>query len=216
MKVRMESALPFVRRRALFALPLAALVAITGCDSHDHDDDHSEFSRVEIQTRGAAAATLAVWTPSEGWRNAQGSPISELPTPRDEPGVGLIPLKVGGPNASLTVRYFDRQGAQIQIGTLSRQAEEPRDRTCTEDEARYVPLQANTSVIAWPNIRHPSAPTGPFHWVRRPNQQVVAIFHCDHVHIYPEAAGTVEVAFVLWHVDHADGETTPIRIRVEP
>jgi hypothetical protein len=42
------------------------------------------------------------------------------------------------------------------------------------------------------------------------------IFHGDHVHIYGHHAdgrtGTTQIVFSLWHVDHSDGETTPIAI----
>jgi hypothetical protein len=39
-------------------------------------------------------------------------------------------------------------------------------------------------------------------------------FHGDHIHIYAQAAGTTNLQFVLWHIDHADGATAPIEIRV--
>jgi hypothetical protein len=42
------------------------------------------------------------------------------------------------------------------------------------------------------------------------------LFHGDHVHIYGHHAnrrtGTAEILFALWHGDHDDGLTTPIRI----
>jgi hypothetical protein len=42
------------------------------------------------------------------------------------------------------------------------------------------------------------------------------LFHGDHVHIYgyhdERRTCTAEIVFALWHVDHADGETAPIRI----
>jgi hypothetical protein len=42
------------------------------------------------------------------------------------------------------------------------------------------------------------------------------LFHGDHVHIYGHhvegRTGTADLVFALWHVDHSDGETTPIRI----
>jgi hypothetical protein len=203
------------RLARLLVLP-TVLFAFAACsDSTGLRDDHSEFSRVELQTRGQASALVAVWTSAGGWRNAAGNPITELPAPRDVEGVGLEPLRVGASHASLTVRFFDPAGNQLQIGTASRQAESPRERTCTEDEARYVPIQTNTNVIAWPNRRHPDSPTGPFHWADAPSG-IVGIFHCDHVHIYPSTAGTVDLTFVLWHGDHSDGETSPIRVRVEP
>ncbi len=208
---------PFARRRGLLVLPLAALVALAGCESStDLDDDHADFSRVEIQTRGQASAMLAVWTGQDGWRDGQGNSITELPNPRDEEGVGLIPLRAGGPQASLTVRFFDNANQQIQIATVSRDPDGPRERTCTEEEARYLPVNTNTNVIAWPNIRNPASPSGPFHWAQRSGGTIVGIYHCDHVHIYPEAAGTVDIEFHLWHVDHSDGRTDPIRVRVEP
>jgi hypothetical protein len=42
------------------------------------------------------------------------------------------------------------------------------------------------------------------------------LFHGDHVHIYghndTRTTGAAELVFALWHLDHSDGETTPIRI----
>jgi hypothetical protein len=207
----------FPRKGVLTALPLAALVALAGCDSStDLDNGHSDFSRVEIQTRGQASAMLAVWTSANGWQSPTGGAITELPNPRDEEGVGLIPLRAGGPHASLTVRFFDNDGDQIQIATASRDADPPRERTCTEDEARFVPVNPNTNVIAWPNIRNPASPNGPFHWAQRSDGSIVGMFHCDHLYLIPENAGTVDIEFHLWHIDHSDGKTDPIRVRVEP
>jgi hypothetical protein len=41
-----------------------------------------------------------------------------------------------------------------------------------------------------------------------------SLFHGDHVHVYGHhaegRAGTARLTFALWHVDHADAETTPI------
>jgi hypothetical protein len=39
-------------------------------------------------------------------------------------------------------------------------------------------------------------------------------FHGDHIHIYGQAAGTTQVIFELWHIDHSDGATAPINLRV--
>jgi hypothetical protein len=200
--------------RSALPLGLALTLGLAGCDSFGGSDDHSEFSRVEIQTRGAASAVLATWTPGSGWRDTQGNTITELPNPVDQEGAGLQPLRAGGPRASLTVRFFDRQDRPLPISTVSRQDAAPRDRTCSSDEARYVPTTPSTNVIAWPNRRHPDNPNGPFHWAQLPGGNFEAIFHCDHVHIYPLQVGTVDITFALWHVDHSDGETAPIRLRV--
>jgi hypothetical protein len=50
------------------------------------------------------------------------------------------------------------------------------------------------------------------------NMNVAAeLFHGDHIHIYghhdERRTGSADIVFALWHVDHADGQTTPIRIR---
>jgi len=204
-------------RTGMMALSAAAMLVLGGCDNPaDLDDDHSDLGRVEIQTRGAANAVIGVWTPATGWTDANGNAISQIAAPRDVEGQGLQPLIAGGANASLTVRYFLPGGQLIPMGTVDRGPEPARARTCTEDEARYFPTNDNTNVIAWPNIRHPQAPTGPFHYVTLPNGTTPGIFHCDHVHIYPRQAGTVDLEFRLWHVDHSDGSTTPIRFVVQP
>ncbi len=40
------------------------------------------------------------------------------------------------------------------------------------------------------------------------------VFHGDHVHIYGVSAGTTQVEFLVWHVDHADAVTEPIAITI--
>ena len=97
---------PF-RLSALLALPVLFLAA---CDSDptgvDDEDPHTEAARVELHTRGAAGALLAVWTDGVGWQDASGNSISELPNSVDVEGEGLTPLRAGGRNASLTVKFF--------------------------------------------------------------------------------------------------------------
>jgi hypothetical protein len=206
-------------RRFPGGLIAVLLLGLTACDGsptgNDEDEPpHSEAARVELHTRGAASALLAVWVDGEGWRDGAGSPITELPPSVDVEGEGLLPLRAGDRNASLTVRFFEPDGSEVEMGTLSRD-DVTRERECTEFEARYFPLDDNTDVIAWPNMRHPDSPTGAFQFARRADDSLVGIFHCDHIHIYPERAGTADVEFHLWHVDHSDGSTGPIRVRVE-
>ncbi len=206
-----------LQRGMLAALPLL-LLALVACDSSptngDDHDDHPEASRVEIQTRGAASALLAVWTDGEGWADADGTSITELPNSVDVEGEGLLPLQARGANASLTVRFFFPDGSEVEMGTISRD-DVTRERQCTESSVRYAPTDVNTNIIAWPNMRHPDSPDGPFQFAERSNGDVVGIFHCDHIHFYPEEAGTVDVEMLLWHNDHADEVTDPITIRVE-
>jgi hypothetical protein len=41
-------------------------------------------------------------------------------------------------------------------------------------------------------------------------------FHGDHIHIYGQAPGTTRIQIILWHFDHADGESGPVEVRVVP
>ena len=206
----------FARRGLLFALPIL-LIGLAACDSSptaNDDDDHLDGERVELHTRGAASALLAVWTADAGWTDGNGASISELPPSVDVEGEGLVPLRARGTNASLTVQYFLADGSEVQMGTLSRD-DVTRERQCTEYNVRYYPTVDDTDVIAWPNMRHPDSPDGAFQFARRANNDLVGIFHCDHIHFYPEREGTVDVEFHLWHIDHSDSSTDPLTIRVE-
>ncbi len=206
-----------LRPIALFAsLPIATSLAFAagGCGS-ELEDEHPLAGRIEIETRGTPPALLGVWIENEGWEDAEGNPIDELPAPVHTEDQGLLPLRAGGDRASLTVRYFERDGSEIEMGTLSRD-EETGERECTEHSARYFPSGDDTELIAWPNIQHPDSPDGAYQFAELESGEVVGIFHCDHIHIYPEGAGEVDVEFVLWHVDHADDIADAITLRIEP
>jgi hypothetical protein len=207
-----------LRTGSLLALP-ALLLGMAACDSsptdiEDPNGDHADAARAEIHTRGAASALLAVWTDGAGWTDGNGNSITQLPNPVDVEGEGLLPLRAGDRNASLTVIFFEPDGSEVEMATLSRDGI-TGERECTPFEARYFPLDTDTGVIAWPNMRHPDSPTGPFQFARRTDDELVAIFHCDHIYFYPEAPGTVEVEFHLWHIDHSDMATDPIAIVVD-
>jgi hypothetical protein len=205
----------FTTRARLLAL--AGLVVAAGaCRDSTGPEPHADAARVELHTRGAQAALLATWTDANGWRDANNNPITELPAPVAVEGQPLQPLVAGGRNASLTVRFFEADGSEIQISTLSRGPEPARVRQCSEYSARYYAENEQTTVIAWPNRRHSAAPDGELQFAVRHTGEEHGIFHCDHVHFYPEAPGTADVRFHLWHIDHSDGATDPIRIRVEP
>ncbi len=204
-------------RRLFAALALGLVVA--ACDSSttdpiDENGEHQDAARVEVHTRGAASALLAVWTDGEGWADGDGNAINELPNPLDVEGEGLLPLRARGTNASLTVRFFNADGSEVDMGTVSRD-DVTRERQCTEYSARYYPTVDETDVISWPNMRHPDSEDGPFQFARRGNGDLVGIFHCDHIHFYPDEQGTVDVEFTLWHIDHADMVTDPLTVRVE-
>lgn len=209
------------RTGSLLGLSALLLVGVAACDSSstgiedpNGDPPHADAARAEVHTRGAASALLAVWTDGVGWSDGSGNAISQLPNPVDVEGEGLLPLRAGDRNASLSVVFFEPDGSEVEMGTLSRD-QVTGERECTEYESRYFPRDDGTGVIAWPNVRHPDSSTGPFQFAWRANDELVAIFHCDHVYLYPEAEGIVEVEFHLWHIDHSDMATDPIAVVVE-
>lgn len=214
---------------ALASLALIASVAACGDDNGDNgDDDNQENANhadaqggVEIATRGPASEVIAEWNSADGWTNADGDEIDELPDLLDLEGhEDFQPLRAGGNNASLTVTFFDRHGDAIEMETLSR-TDESRERECSEFSVRYAAIEETTNVIAVDDVagmgmQHPEPEMDdpPFQFAERDNGNIVGIFHCDHVHFYPENEGTVDVEFLLWHGDHSDDNTDPITVRV--
>jgi len=199
------------------AASLLLTLAVAACDSSPTDPNgnngHADAARMELHTRGAEGALLATWTDGAGWTDAQGNAITELPPSVVAEGGGPRPLQARGRNASLTVKFFDGDGSELPMGTVSRD-DVTRERQCTEYSGRYFVVGNQTNVISWPNVRHPDSPQGSFQFSNRGNGDLVGIFHCDHIHFYPESVGTAQVEFLLWHVDHADERTDPITIRV--
>jgi len=202
------------------ALMIGLLFIGTACDSVLDDEDHEDAARVEIQTRGDASAIIAVWEDGIGWQDADGSAIDEFPNSVDVDGADIEPLRAGGQNASLTVRFFNPDGSEVEMETLDR-TDDTRERTCSEFNVRYRAvdddggLLEDTDAIAWPNIIHPDG-GDQAQFAELADGSIVGIFHCDHIHFYPENEGTVDVQFRLWHVDHSDDDTDPIMLRVEP
>lgn len=212
------------RGRFAFTCIVALFVAIgaglgAGCGSDIDEDNeangHEDAGAIEIETRGAASELVARWDPESGWTDGEGGAIDELPPLVDGESGDLLPLREQGDRASLTVRFFSRGGELLEMDTLERD-DETGERECTEFSARYFPLDDETDVIAWPNVSHPENDSrrAPHQFVER-NGDLTGIYHCDHVHIYPERVGTVEVEFVLWHIDHSDDVSEPITLRVE-
>jgi hypothetical protein len=207
----------------LVSVPLATALALAagGCGS-ELIDEHPHAGRIEIETRGTPPTLLAVWNEFDGWHappnpddpDAELEPLDELPTPVHREGEGLLPLRAGGDHTSLSVRFFERDGTEIAMSTLSRD-DDTGERECSAQSARFFPSDDDTELIAWPPIRHPDSPDGSFQFAELASGDITGIFHCDHVHIYPEIEGTVDVEFVLWHVDHADDISDPITLRIE-
>jgi|GEM_PF-837854 len=183
-------------KRFSLLLALPAMLFLSACDRHDHDDDHADIVRAEIVARDGSETVIATYTRGSGWQP------STLPT-----------LTVSGDatdnfgRSAWTVRIFDAAGNQLVTPS-------PRNpdgtRTCGEYSARYVvrsgnqfvydPGTSSTSVVSQITVNVGGADR--------------EVFHCDHVYVYPRAAGTAQIAFLLWHADHSDGATTPIALPV--
>jgi hypothetical protein len=183
----------------LLALPVA--LTLSACDRSPVDEEHDELTRAVIEIR-ATGEVVAEWTVQNGWN------VDEL-RPLPSEGAGGERLSVDGPRASLTVRLFDEDGDEFDIRTVSNVA---GVRTCTDYSVRYRVSGGNTNVIAWPPIVEGGIVTS---FVNLNSGDRVAIFHCDHIHIYPEVAGETQFQLQLWHLDHDDAATDPLTLVVE-
>lgn len=188
-------------RRSAFVLLLPAMLFLSACDRSTMEDDHDALTRAVIEIR-ATNEVIAEWTVQTGWN------VDELrPIPANEPGGER--MTVDGPRASLTVRLYDEVGNEFDIRTVSNV---DGVRTCTEYSARYTISGGSSNVIAWPPLIEGGLVSM---FVNRAGGERVAIFHCDHVYIYPEASGETRLQLQLWHLDHADAATDPLTLVVE-
>ncbi|MDD9937432.1 MAG: hypothetical protein OXT09_27725 [Myxococcales bacterium] len=197
-------------------LALTALAAL-GCGAGGIEVDetrggggHGYFDEVELRVAETGAG-IATWTLQQGWIDASGEPLDALPAVVVSPTGSLEPLHAGGPPASLSVRM--RGSDNLDIEPL-----DPESATggnpCGEFSARYFPLDDATSVIAWPNVPAPDADDGPAIFAERADGEVVQLFHCDRLDIYPEQAGSAHLELLLWHVNHADQATDALTVDV--
>ena len=224
---------PTLRTPLLLGTILCLVFFLAACDGSDpvspdpdEDDglsDHQDAGKVEVYTRGGEEVLIAVWSDEIGWTDADNNPIETIENPIETSAGERLPLRVGGQNASLTVRFFDNQGDEIDFFTEDRvdlTTEEPgvsQQRICSEFTSRYF-VRDGQDKVTWPPETHPDAVSDPqndqFAWWDA-EEQWVAIFHCDHVHFYPEEEGTFTVDFLLWHLDHSDDRTDSINFTVE-
>jgi hypothetical protein len=77
-----------------------------------------------------------------------------------------------------------------------------------EDNDPILLSEAGPYSVRWSLA--PGAPTG----IIVTNDSRGERFHGDHVYIYGNAAGSTQIQFLLWDIDHSDGATTPIGIQV--
>lgn len=185
-----------LKRFALLAA-LPALLFLSACDRHDHDhDEHGDIARVEIVARDGSDTVLATYTRGSGWNPAT------LPTLT----VSNDPATNFG-RAAYTVRIYDNANNQL----VTRSPRNPDGtRTCGEFSARYV-VRSGNQFIYDPGT---SSSTNVSSITVNVGGAEREVFHCDHLYVFPRAAGTAQIAFLLWHGDHSDGSTTPIALPV--
>lgn len=176
---------------------------------------HGHFARIELHTIAPSTKLLAAWSEDRSWETPEGQAITALPPPMGPNGTRVNHLQAGGPPLVLETRYFDDSDAPFDMAPVSADTAQMGPE-CPEFSARYYPLNDTTPVVAWPNVPHPQEADGASLFAKRASNEVVPVFGCNRVEIYPEEAGQVELAFVLWHVNHADQETDMLRIVVVP
>ncbi len=203
-------------KRTAIAVILVASLGWMGCgDDDDNGDNGGEHADLDggVEVLDAEGQLLAQWDRDEGWRDEGEEMIDELP----------VELEAGGEPVELEVVMYDRLGA-IEMDVESVLDEETGELECGEWSNRYFPVDADleTDVIAWPGetgaMAHPDSQLGaeaPNHFAERSGGEVVQLFGCDRVWIYPEEAGELDMEFHLWHLDHSDGGTRPITLVVD-
>ncbi len=195
---------------------VVAWAFVVGCGSSGLDVNpnrgggHKSFDAIELALVDTGE-TLAEWSLDGGWRVSSGEPLEALPSPVWS-GDTVEPLRAGGPPASLEVRML----SQLSFGIAPLDGGASADvNPCGEFSARYFPIDDETSAIAWPNVPDPAqSGGGPALFAERTDGELVQVFHCNRLDIYPEQAGTAHLEIVLWHVNHADQASDALPVEI--
>lgn len=182
-----------------------------GLELDDRGGGHGSFEGVELSLADTGTL-LAEWSIDQGWRDPSGDSLDSLPPAvRSGSSDELVTLRVGGPAAFLRVSFVSQEA--LDIAPLSGR-DANSERQCGEFSARYFPLDDSTPVIAWPNIPHPEQSEGSSLFAKRADGELVQIFHCNRLDIYPEQAGIAQLEIVLWHVNHGDQAADALAVEV--
>lgn len=104
-----------------------------------------------------------------------------------------LTLALDGDYAVWTVRMFTEDGDEFELEEGG------------EHEARYaVDSEASQEVIYFDASGEVEI-----------GGQEEELFHGDHIHVYLQNAGTTRLRILLWHDNHADGDTDFIELTVE-
>ena len=219
--------IPIAALALVFALFFVACddsdpVGVNGDDGDDQVSEHGEAGQVQIFFRGDDDP-VAIWSDELGWTDADNNSIDRLENPVRTDDGERQPLRAGGPSASFDVKINDGQGTTYDFFTEDTEpiTDDLEQRFCSEFAGRFAIANAEgmRDRVAFPPQVHPDAIDDPQNdqFAERENGDWVQIYGCDHVNIFPEEEGEIDVAFLLWHIDHSDGRTEDdLRMTIEP
>jgi len=180
-------------------------------DDRDGGGGHGSFDELEV-FEATTNTLLATWTRDTAWLDANGDSLDALPPAVVGEGGVLEPLRAGGPPASL---FVGMRGEQTDLDIAAIDTSAAAAPTCGEFSVRYFPRNDATTVIAWPNVAHPDEPGGPAQYALRTDGELVPIYYCDTLDIFPEQTGVANLEMLLWHVNHADQASDPLPVEVQ-
>jgi len=156
-----------------------------------HSDGSTDLIDVTVEEAHDDEAELARLVLES--RDGTGTEIGEW-TEADGWSIDALPeMSEGDEETVFTVRLFAADGDEVTLEEGG------------EFEARYaVDADAPAAVLFFDSSGEVTLGDG----------TEGELFHGDHVHLYPQDAGTTQVRFLLWHDSHADGETDLIDVTV--
>lgn len=173
---------------ALLLVVGSACDSIVGSDDDDDHDDHDEEhgEMARVDLETRDGTDTTVAT----WTEEDGWNIDAL----------TIPLNDDGDHPVWTVRMFDEDGDELPLeeggefeGRYAVDSEAPQD-VIYFDGSGEIDFEGDAAALYGDEGE---------------------LFHGDHVHVYPQSAGTTKVRFLLWHDNHSDESTDLIDLTVQ-
>jgi len=186
----MKTNTPLAKFGSLLALALLLIVG-SACDSivgsDDEDDQDEELTNI---ARVELETRDGTGTPVATWTEEDDWNVDEL----------TVPLDDGGDHPVWTIRMFDEDGDEIALEEGG------------EFEAQYAVDNAAPQDVIFFDSSGEIEFEGEAAALYGDEGE---LFHGDHVHVYPQSAGTTQVRFLLWHDNHSDDSTDLIDLTVQ-
>jgi len=155
----------------------------------NHSDDSTDLLDLTVEGHDDEVASVEIEK-----RDGSGETLATWTEENGWDTDALPALEEGGDFSGWTVRMFAEDGDEIELEEGG------------EFEARYaVDSEAPQDVIYFDSSGEVELADG----------SEGELFHGDHVHVYPQNAGTTQLRFLLWHDNHADAETALIDLTVQ-